>query len=51
MAVQDHLTCILRNLCVGQEAEMEQLTGSKMGKEYKKALYCQPAYLISMQST
>ena len=27
---------------------MEQLTGSKMGKEYKKALYCQPAY---MQST
>ena len=30
---------------------MEQLTGSKLGKEYKKAVYCHPAYLISMQST
>ena len=30
---------------------MEQLTGSKLGKEYNKAIYCHPAYLISMQST
>ena len=33
------------------EPDMEQQTGSKMGKEYVKAVYCHPAYLISMQST
>ena len=27
------------------EPDMEQLTGSKMGKEYVKAVYCHPAYL------
>ena len=31
--------------------DMEQLTGSKLGKEYDKAVYCHPAYLIYMQST
>ena len=30
---------------------MEQWTGSKLGKEYVKAVYCHPVYLISMQST
>ena len=30
---------------------MEQWTGSKLGKEYIKAVYCHPAYLTSMQST
>ena len=30
---------------------MEQLTGSKLGKEYDKAVYHLPAYLTSMQST
>ena len=30
---------------------MEQQTGSKLGKEYSKVVYCYPAYLISMQST
>ena len=30
------------------ELEMEQQTGSKSGKEYVKAIHCQPAYLISM---
>ena len=30
---------------------MEQLTGSKLGKEYDKAVYCHPAYLTYMQST
>ena len=30
---------------------MEQLTGSKLGKEYVKAVYCHPAYLTYMQST
>ena len=29
---------------------MEQLTGSKLGKEYVKAVYCHPAYLTCMQS-
>ena len=30
---------------------MEGLTGSKLGKEYVKAVYCHLAYLPSMQST
>ena len=30
---------------------MEQWTGFKLGKQYIKALYCQPAYLTYMQST
>ena len=33
------------------EPEMGQWTGSKLGKEYIKAVYCHPAYLIYMQST
>ena len=32
------------------ESNMEQLTGSKLGKEYHKAVYCHAAYLTSMQS-
>jgi len=32
------------------EPYMEQQTGSKLGKEYVKAVYCHPAYLTSMQS-
>ena len=31
------------------ELDMEQQTGSKLGKEYIKAEYCHPAYLTSMQ--
>ena len=31
--------------------DMDQLTGSKLGKEYVKAVYCHPAYLIYMEST
>ena len=33
------------------ELEMEQHTGSKLRKEYVKAVYYHPAYLTSMQST
>ena len=33
------------------ELHMERQTGSKLGKEYVKAVYCHPAYLIYMQST
>ena len=50
----DYLTCVLRNLYVGQEAtelDIEQQTGSKLGKKYVKAVYCHPAYLTYMQST
>ena len=32
------------------ELDMEQQTGSKLGKEYVKAVYCHPANLTSMQS-
>ena len=33
------------------EPDMEQWTGSKLGKEYVKAIYCHPAYLTYMWST
>jgi len=50
MGIPDHLTCLLRNLYAGQEAQlklgMELQVGSKLGKEYVKAVYCHPAYLI-----
>ena len=32
------------------ELDMEKQTGSKLGKEYIKAIYSHPAYLIYMQS-
>ena len=40
MRIPDYLTCLLRNLYAGKEAtepDMEQQTGSKLGKEYVKA--------------
>ena len=47
--IPDHLTCFLRNLYAGKkqqlELDMEQLTGSKLVKEYVKAVYCHPDYL------
>ena len=33
------------------EPDREQQTGSKLGKEYVKAVYCHPANLTYMQST
>ena len=54
MGIPDHLTCLLRNLYAGQEATVRTghgTTGSKLGKEYAKAVYCHPAYLTYMQST
>ena len=46
MGVPDHLTCLLRNLYAGQEATVRsghgQRTGSELGKEYIKAVYCHP---------
>ena len=55
MGMPDYLTCLLRNLYVGKkqqlEPDMEQWTGSKLGKEDIKAVYCHPAYLTYMQIT
>ena len=48
MGISDHFTCHLRNLYAGQketELNMEQWTGSKLGKEYNKDAYCHLAYL------
>ena len=33
------------------ELDLEQQTGSKLGKDYVKAEYCPTAYLTSMQRT
>ena len=55
MGIPDHLnasweTCMqVRKQQL--ELDMEQQMGSKLGKEYIKAVYCHPAYLTSMQST
>ena len=50
----DHLAHLLRNMYAGQEAIVRTghgtRTGSKLGKEYIKAVHCHPAYLIYMQS-
>ena len=55
MGVLDHLICLLRKLYVGQEAQldldMEQRIGSKLGKEYDKAVYCPLPYLTYMLNT
>ena len=55
MGIPDHLTCLLRNLYAGQEATVrtgvEHQTGSKLEREYIKAVFCHPAYLTFMQST
>ena len=49
MGIPDHLNCLLRNLYEVQETTvelyMEQQTGSKLGKEYVKAVYCHSAFL------
>ena len=55
MGIPDHLTCLLKNLYAVRkqqlEPDMEQRTGSKLGKEYDKAVYGHPVYLTYMQST
>ena len=55
MGIPDHVTCLLGNLYAVKkqqlELDMEQETGSKLGKEYIKAVYCHPAYLTFIQST
>ena len=52
--ISDHLTYFLRNPMQVKKQElepvMEQLTGSKLEKEYENEVYCHPAYLAYMQS-
>ena len=53
--IQDHLTCLLRNLYAAQEATVrtghEKTDWFQIGKGVVKAVYCHPAYLTYMQST
>ena len=52
LGIQDLLTCLLKNMYASQEAKepnKEQWNGSKLGKEYIKAIYCHPVYLTYMQ--
>ena len=51
MGIPDHHTCLLQVKKQQLEPDMEQRTGSKLGKEYIKAVYCHPAYLTYMPST
>ena len=55
MGIQDHLTCLLRNLYAGQEATVRTGHGTtdwfQIGKGVRQAIYSHPAYLTSMQST
>ena len=55
MVISNHLVCLLRNMHVIKkqqlEPDMEQWTGSKLGKEYIKPLYCHPVYLTYIQNT
>ena len=54
VGIPDYLTCLLTNLYRVQEAtelDIEQQTGSKLGKEYAKTVYCHFAYLTYIQST
>ena len=55
MGLPDHLTASCKTYMQVKkqplEPDMEQQTGSKLGKDYIEAVYCHPAYLTSMQST
>ena len=55
MGIPDHCNCLLRNLYVGREATVRtrhvQQAGSKLGKEYDKAVFGHPPHLTYMQST
>ena len=59
MDIQDHLTCLLKNLFVCQEGTVrtrhETTDWFQIGKgvhtSIYKVVYCHPAYLTYMQST
>ena len=49
MGIPDHLICLLRNLCAGQEARVRTRLGTtdwfQIGKALIKAAYCHPDFL------
>ena len=52
MGISDHYLPPEKLVCMQQlEPDIEQQTGSKLGKENVNAVYCPPAYLAYMQST
>ena len=55
MKIPDHLTCLLRNLCTGQEATVRTGHGTtdwfQIGKRVRQACILSPCLLASMQST
>ena len=55
MGIPDNFTCLLKNMSAGQDAKVRTRHGTtdrfEIGKEYIKAVYCQPAYLTYMPST
>ena len=54
MGIPDHLICSSETCMQVKkqqlEPDMEQQPGSKLGKEYNKAVFCQPDYLTYIQS-
>ena len=55
MGIPEHLTRLLK-ICIQVkkqelEPDVEQQTGSKLGKEYIMAAYCYSVYLTYVQST
>ena len=55
MRIPENPTCSCETCMQVKKHELkpdkEQWTGSKVGKEYFKAVYCHPVYLTYMQST
>jgi len=55
MGIADHLSCLLRNLCAGQEATVRtrhaKMDWFQIWNEYVKAVYFHPANFTYMQST
>ena len=55
MGIPDHLTCLLRNLYVNQEATVRHRHGKmdwfQIGKGVSQGYILSPAYLTSMQNT
>ena len=54
MGIPDHLTCLLRNLCAGQEAKVRTGHGTtdwlQIGKEVRQGCICHLVYLTSMHA-
>ena len=52
MGIPDNVTSLQRNLYSGQgQLDLENQTGSKLGKGYLKGVFCHPASLTYIQGT